>query len=310
MLWQRIRFALLTGALVAMTGLAWAAEEEKDAPKGEKIAPPAEKAPAPPATCTVWVNEYVQEQVPCTRTVYKRECKTEEYTAYKTECVPEVRTRNVTTYRKVCETVNETRCVCVTVPCVEERTIMKKCTVCKPVTHCTRKCEDHGHYECKEVCCGPSFFDTFKAKCGHKDCCDPCATECCAPVRTKTVKVWVPCKVWVEHTCTKMERVTECHPEVCKVTVCKKEFKTEVCPVTRVRCIPECKAETYTCNVTRCVPYKATRTVEVCVPHTETVMVTRCVCKKVARQVTCAPCCETSCNACDSCGSKHKFFHN
>ena len=41
MLWQRIRIALLTGALVAMTGLtAWAAGEENEAPKGEKIAAP------------------------------------------------------------------------------------------------------------------------------------------------------------------------------------------------------------------------------------------------------------------------------
>src|SRR5689334_9254914 len=97
MLWQRIRIALLTGALVAMTGLtSWAAEEEKDkdAPKGEKIgAPVAEKPVAPPATpcaprtCTVWVNEYVQEQVPCTRTTYTKECRTEAYTAYRTECV-------------------------------------------------------------------------------------------------------------------------------------------------------------------------------------------------------------------------------
>src|SRR5947209_18581527 len=124
MLWQRIRIALLTGALVAMTGLTAFATEEADAPKGEKIAAPKEKAPppppatpCPPKTCTIWVNELVQEQVPCTRTVYTKECRTEEYTAYKTECVPEVRTRTVTTYKKVWETVNETRRVSVNVPC-------------------------------------------------------------------------------------------------------------------------------------------------------------------------------------------------
>ena len=87
MLWQRIRIALLTGALVAATGLtAWAAEEDKDkdAPKtaeqaqqAEKIGPPAQEKPTPPPpspcapkTCTVWVNEWVSEQVPATRTVY------------------------------------------------------------------------------------------------------------------------------------------------------------------------------------------------------------------------------------------------
>ncbi len=325
MLSQRIRIALLTGALVAMTGLTAWAEEDKDAPKGEKIGPPAgEKAPLPPPplatgcatpcapkTCTVWVNEYVQEQVPCTRTVYTKECKTETYTAYKTECVPEVRTRNVTTYKTVCETVNETRTVCVNVPCVEERTVMKSCTVCKPVTHVEKKCEDHGHYECKEVPCGPSFCESLKKHFAHKkDCCDPCATECCEPVKTKTVKVWVPCPVWVEKCCTKMERVTECHAEVIKVTVCKKEYKTECVPVTRTRCIPECHTETCTVNVSRCVPYQATRQVTVCVPHTETVMVCRTVCKKVAKEVPVVEsCCDSCAPVCDTCGpKKHSFF--
>ncbi len=318
MLWQRTRIALLTGALVAMTGLtAFGQEADKDAPKGEKIAPPAAEkvappaaaAPAPPAdgcsagcapkTCTVWVNEYVTEQVPCTRTVYTKECRTETYTAYKTECVPEVRTRNVTTYKQVCETVNTTRTVCVNVPVCEERTVMKSYTVCKPVTTVTRKCEDHGHYECKEVPCGPSASDRLKKCFAHKkaDCCDACAPPC-EEVKTKTVKVWVPCPVWVETPCTKMVKTTECRPEVVKVTVIKHEYKTEVVPVTRTKCVPECHAETYTVNVSRCVPYQATRQVTVCVPHQETTMVCRTVCKKVAKEV---PVCESSCNSCDSC---------
>jgi len=329
MLWQRIRIALLTGALVAMTGLTtWAAEEDKDAPKeGEKIVnPPKEKAPAPappvsacapgcaPTTCTVWVNEWVNETVPCTRTVYKKECRTEEYTAYKQECVQE--TRNVTTYRKVCETVNEMRTVCVTVPCVEERTVYKTVTVCKPVTHVTKKCEDHGHYECKEVPCGSSFGHSLFHK---KDSCDTCAsscgscgTTCCEPVKTKTVKVWVACPVTVEKCCTKMEKVKECHAEVCKVTVCKKVQKTECVPVTHVKCIAECHP--CTVNVMKCVPYKATRTVEVCVPCKETVMVTHCVCKKVAKEVPVAPCASTSCSCATDCCESHShklssFFH-
>lgn len=330
MLWQRIRIALLTGALVAMTGLTALGQEEKDkdAPKGEKIGPPAgEKAPAPPPppasscaspcaprTCTVWVNEYVQEQVPCTRTVYSKECRTEAYTAYRTECVPETRTRTVTTYKTVCETVNTTRTVCVNVPVCEERTVMRSYTVCKPVTTVTRKCEDHGHYECKEVPCGPSMSDRFK-KCFHhkKDSCDPCAPPPCEEVRTKTVKVWVPCPVWVETPCTKMVKTTECRPEVIKVNTCKKEFRTEVVPVTRTRCVPECHQETYTVNVSRCVPYQATRQVTVCVPHTETTMVCRTVCKKVAKEVpvveSCCNSCESCAPACDTCGGKkHHFF--
>jgi len=328
MLWQRIRIALLTGALVAMTGLtAWAEEDkdkaDKEAPPKEKIGAPKQEAPSPapaptpcpPKTCTVWVNEYVQEQYPCTRTVYTKECRTETYTAYKTECVPEVRTRNVTTYKKVCETVNETRTVCVSVPCTEQRTVMKSYTVCKPVTHVERKCEDHGHYECREVPCGPSFSDKFKKHFHHKsDCCDPCATECCEVVKTKTVKVWVPCMVWVEKPCTKIERVTECRPECVTVTTCKKEFRTECVPVTRTRCIPECHTETCTVNVTRCVPYQCTRQVTVCVPHCETYMACRTVCKKVAKEVPvvetcCASPCDCCAPVCDTCGrKKHSFF--
>jgi len=318
MLWQRIRIALLTGALVAMTGLsAWATEEDKakEAPKGEKIAaPPREKAveappatPCPPRTCTVWVNEMVQEQYPCTRTVYSKECRTEEYTAYRTECVPEVRTRCVTTYRTVCETVNCTRTYCVSVPVCEERTVMKSYTVCKPVVHVERKCEDHGHYECKEVPCGPSLHDRMK-KFGHKkDCCDPCE-PCCEPVKTKTVKVWVPCPVWVEKQCTKMEKVTECRPEVVKVQTCRKETRTEVVPVTRTKCIPETHNETYTVNVSRCEAYKAVRQVTVCVPHTESYMACRTVCRKVAKEVPVVDsCCPSPCGeCCDSCGGHKK----
>jgi hypothetical protein len=331
MLWQRIRIALLTGALVAATGLtAWAAEDDKDADKNpekigapktekDKAPPPPEHGPPPASPCgapcgtrTVWVNEWVPEQYPCTRTVYSQECRTESYTAYRTECVPETRTRTVTTYRKVCETVNETRTTCVNVPCVEERTVMKSYTVCKPVTTVTRKCEDHGHYECREVPCGPSMMDGLKKCFHHKkaDCCDPCATECCEPVKTKTVKVWVPCPVWVETPCTKMVKVTECRPEVVHVTVCKKEFRTEVVPVTRTRCIPECHTESYTVNVSRCVPYPATRTVTVCVPHTETYTATRMVCRKVAKEVPVVECCASPCDSCcEDGGHKHHFFH-
>jgi hypothetical protein len=253
----------------------------------------------------------VPETYPATRTVYRTETRQEAYTAYRTECVPQVQTRTVTHYRTVTETVMTTRTVCVNVPTVEERTVMKTHTVCRPVTHVERKCEDHGHYECREVPCGPSFSDRMKKCLHHKS--DCCADECCEPVRTKTVKVWVPCPVWVEKPCTRIERTTECHPEVVHVTVCRKEFRTEQVPVTRCRTIPECRTETYTVNVTRCVPYQAVRTVQVCVPHQETYMATRMVCRKVAKEVPVAPSCCESC--CESCGTpccesgKRHLFH-
>ncbi len=151
------------------------------------------------------------------------------------------------------------------------------------------------------------------AKCKKSDCCDPCNTcaETCTPVRTKTVKTWVPCKVWVETPCTKMEKVTECHPEVVTVHTCRKEMKTEMVPVCKTRCIPETHCETYTCNVSRCVPYTATRCVTVCVPVCETYTACRMVCRKVAKEVPVTTCCNTcdSCGeACDTCCTKKKLF--
>lgn len=298
MMWQRIRIALLASAFLAMTAMARA-----------DCCTPAVAPACPTTCCKVVVNEMVPEQYQCTRTVYKTECRQETCTVNKIECVPETRTRTVTCYRQVCETVMQTRTVCVNVPCVEERTIMKTCTVCKPVTCMVRKCEDHGHYECREVPCGPSFSDRLKKCFARKSCCNPCCEPCCCePIKTKTVKVWVPCKVWVECPVTKMQRVTECHPEVVKVTVCKKEFRTEQCPVTCVKCVPECKTETYTVMVPKCVPTTVTRNVTVCVPCQETVTMTRLVCKKVVKEIpACQTCCEACCVPC--CTAKRHFLH-
>jgi hypothetical protein len=99
--------------------------------------------------------------------------------------------------------------------------------------------------------------------------------------------------VIVEKQICKMERVTECVPEVIKVNVCKTELRTEQVPVTITKCIPECRTETYTVMVRKCVPYQATRTVNVCVPCQETVTLTRMVCRKVEKDV---PVCATECS--------------
>ncbi len=324
MFWKRIRIALLAGALAVTAGFVFADEKTADAPKGGEKEPiktkptetPPAAAPAPSpcgssGTTTVWVSEMVPETYTATRTVYRQETKNETYTTYKTECVPETRTRNVTTYKSVTETVMECRTVCVSVPCTEQKTIMKSVTVCKPVTTISRKCEDHGHYECHEVECGPSLLDRSRglfSRHGKSDCCDPCNTcaETCTPVRTKTVKTWVPCKVWVETPCTKMEKFTECHPEVITVNTCRKEMKTEMVPVCKTRCIPETHCETYTVNVSRCVPCTATRCVTVCVPVCETYTATRMVCRKVAKEVPVTTCdsCSTCGNVCDTCSKK------
>src|SRR5581483_9641460 len=185
-------------------------------------------APCAPATRTVCCTEWVPEQYQCTRTVYKTECRTENYTAYKTECVPEARTRTYTVCKMVPEVRTEMRTVCVKVPVVEEKTIMQTHVTCKPVTKMVTKCVDRGHWECREVPCGPSFMDRVKNRCKKKDCCDPCAS-CCepCPVRTKTVKCWVPCMVTETVPVCTMERVCESRPCVLKVHSCKIETRQE-----------------------------------------------------------------------------------
>lgn len=346
MFWKRFRFATLAGALLMAAGLVMADDKKPAADKDkvpEKVAAPSdkpkdkvpEKAPmtdkvmevAPPpashcgsgaancghghggaCTTTVWVDEWVPETYQTTRTVNRMESRTENYTAYRTEQVPETRTRQVTKYRNVTETVMETRTKTISVPVTETKTVMRQRTVCRQVTVMESKCEDHGHYECQEVPCGPSLLDRLRShrsrKCSSS--CDPCGDSCdpCPPVRTKTVKVWVPCMVTVQKPVCKTEKHTECYPETITVTSCRKECVTEQVPVCRTRCVPEVCEETYTCMVSRCVPYQACRTVQVCVPHTETVTCTRMVCRKVAKEVAVSTSCGDSCGGCgSSCGS-------
>lgn len=276
MVWQRIRLALWTGCIVALAALPARANDCA--------------APAPCGSRTVCCTEWVLEKFQTTRTVYKHECKEERYTAYRCECVPENRTRTCTVYKRVMETKTETRNVCVCVPTCEERTVMEKHWTCKPVTVMVKKCVDKGHYECREVECQPSFFERLK-KCCKKDCCD----DCCP--KTKIVKVWVPCKVIVECPVTRMQRVCECRPVTCKVTVNKMVHRQEQVQVCCWKCVPECKTETYQVMVMKKVPFEATRKVVCCVPVQETVTCTRLVPRKVERQIDCCPttCCPTTC---------------
>lgn len=282
MIWQHVRFALLASSVLA--GATTARAHECCSP-----------APDCCATRTICAKEWVPETYTTTRTVYKRECATETYTAYRCETVPETRTRTCTTYESVPEVKTVVRHVCVCVPTVEERTVMQKHWTCKPETKVVRKCVDKGHYECKEVPCGPSLKDRVHKLCHHKkDCCEDSCEPCC-PVRTKTVKVWVACPTWEEHTVTCMKRVCECVPVTCKVTVMKHELCEEKCQVTCCKLVPKTHTETYTCNVTKLVPYQATRNVVRCIPHQETVTCTRMVCRTVQKEVSCASSCETSC---------------
>jgi len=280
MIWQHVRVALLAGGIVAATALTARADDCC--------------TPCAPQYRTVCVKEWVPENYQTTRTVYTRECKQETYTAYRCESVPETRTRTCTVYKMVPEVKTVTRQVCVCVPVVEERTVMESHVVCKPETQVVRCCVDKGHYECREVPCGPSFGERFHKLCGrHNDCCcEPC-NDCC--VRTKTVRCWVPCPTWEEHTVCCVKRVCESRPVTCKVTVYKREVREEKCQVTCCKCVPETKTETYTVCCTKTVPYQATRTVVCCVPHQETVNCCRMVCRTVEKKVECNTCCNSCC---------------
>lgn len=281
MVWQRVRSALLVGVL-ASVGAAPALADDCC-------------APAPCATRKVCCTEWVPEQYQCTRTVYRTESHQETYTAYRCESVPETRNYTCTVYKRVPEVQNVTRTVCVNVPHVETRTVMEAVVSYKPVTCTVRKCVDRGHYECREVPCeSHRLFGGFKKLFHHHDCCDSC--EPCCPPPTKTVRVWVPCKVWEECPVTRMERVCEYRPKTCQVTVCRTETRQETCQVTVWKCVPEQQTRTCTVMVSRTVPYQATRTVCRCVPHQETYTATRLVARTVEKEIPCATsCCETLC---------------
>jgi hypothetical protein len=336
MIW-RIRIALLTSVVMASTLCTVRADEPladdtkpADAPKKEAIAPPVAPAvrapvapvPAPdgcgaPAYRTVCVTEWVPEYYKTTQTVWKRECVQEKYTAYKTECIPETKTRTVTHYERVCETRPVTKTICEKVCVQEERTCMKTVWTCVPVTTYVCKTVDKGHWECKEVACEPGFFEKMKGRFHHKkDCCDPCAAACggcgeacntCAPA-TKTVKVWVSCKVTEQVPCTKMERKCEMVPTKQMVSVWKSIPKTVTCNETCWKCVPVCKTETYTCYTHRCVPYESVRTVSKCVPVCQEVTACRMVAKTVEKKVpVCETPCSNTCSACDTCCEKPRL---
>jgi hypothetical protein len=292
MIWQRARFALLAGVVACSTGLSARADCCNT-----------DSAPAcGPAYRTVTVTEYKPTTVEELRTVYKTVCETEKYTAYRTECVQEVRHRTVCCTKMVPTVENRTCTVWHSVPTVEERVITKRVPVCRQVTTYTTKTRDCGHYECREVPCGPSLSERLHKHFRKNDCCDcACEPEC---VRTKTVRVWCPNIVCEQVPCTRIEKTWECVTEKCNVTVCKQVPETKTVQVTVCKCVTENKEETYTVSVPKCVPYEATRTVSKCVPVQEKVTVCKLVPTTCEKQVPVENCCETSC-----CGrGRHRLF--
>jgi hypothetical protein len=301
MVWKNVRDVLVVCSLAAVVAFPLRADDapkadapKPDAPKADAPPPPGPGpvAPAPlaapahePCYATVCCTEWVQEKVPCTRTCYKTVCKEEVYTAYKTECYPVVQTRTCTVCKMVPEMQTHHRNVCTCVPYVEERTKVVTHVSYKPVVKMVKKCEDHGHWECHEVCCPPSFCERLKAKLHH---CEPCCT-------VKLEKCWVPCRVWVECPVTVCEPVCTSYPVTYKVTCYKTVVSQEAYQVCVYKSIPETRVENYTVMVPKLVPFQATRTVAVCVPYQETYWVTRCVPHTVVKKVPVETCCPSPC---------------
>lgn len=268
MIWQRVRMAVVACIVAAAASLPYARAAD----------------PCAPAMKTIQVEECVPEYYKTKRTVHKMQQVEEKYTAYKCELVPEK--RKVTVWEKVPVEETRTRCVTVSVPCVEERTCMEKHWVCKEVTTYKKECVDKGHWECREVPCGPSMKDRLFGK--KKDCCDPCADAC---PKTKTVKCWVPCKEWVCKPCTKTVKVCEYRPVTKKVTVCKKEVRHETYKCTVCKCVA--REKECIVHVEKKTEYQATRKVCKCVPVEEEVTCCKMVKRIVEKQVpACNPCCD------------------
>jgi hypothetical protein len=327
MFWQRLRVAVLTGAVLATSAAFTRASDGTNSPSGAPAASADPCNPCPPATRTIYVTEYTSESYEATRTVLKPVQEVEKYTAYRTECVAEQRTRTCTVitqvpethdetctvYVSVPETHDETRTVYTCVPTVEQRTCIKRVVTCVPETVMVRKCVDQGHYECREVPCSSGassghgrgghlsgLLGKFKHHGGGDECCAPADPCECAPA-TRTVQVWCPNKVWVEEPCTRLVRKVECVPTVENVTVMKsvpsqQTFKVTTCKmvpqqqtrkVTTIKCVPVEKTETYTVQIPKQVAFEATRTVTKCVPTEEKYTATRLVPHQVAKEVPC-----------------------
>ena len=306
MSWLRVHAAVLSGVVLASSAAFVRADCGCAAPASAPCAAPA----AAPATRTVTVQEWVPEKYQTTRTVYKTECAQENYTAYRTECVAQQQTQQVTVYKSVCETHNEVRTVCRCVPSYEERTVMKQVVTCVPATTYTHRCVDKGHWECRQVECGPTFMERMHKKFHHKDCCE-CQSECECP-HYRTERVWVSCKVEECVPCTHMVRHVQCVPCTEKVCCFKHVAEQVTVPVTSFKCVPQVVTQTCTVMVPHQVAYQACRTVSHCVPCQETVTCCRMVCHTVEKQVACEAPCATTCGCENSCGCesgcrRHKF---
>jgi hypothetical protein len=266
-------------------------------------------------TCTEWVRE----NVPVKRTVYRVECRQEQYDTCRCERVPVCKERVVCCVKKVPCWSEQTRKVCCKETVYEERMVNKTCYKTVQETCMKKQLVRMGHWECREVCpvFGGGNGGLFGGHGHHGGCNSGCGdscgnnNNCCETCRpTRTHQHWVHCPEYRECPVTVCKKVcvTECVK--CKVPVCRTTWKEEKVKVCTYQCVEEKRVEKYTCYETRQVACKATRTVRVCVPCEETVNCCRWVQKTVCRQVPCAPACNTSCNNCCERGGFFQGLHD
>ncbi|HEY8503262.1 MAG TPA: hypothetical protein VIL46_01685 [Gemmataceae bacterium] len=286
---QRLPAALAAGSAMLLLVAAARAGHTAGSPDP---CPPAPCPPAPPpvTTCKVRVCEWVPQEVEEVRTVYKHECRPQKYTAYRCEMVPQTCTKTVTVHKMVKECVMECRTVCVKVPCIETKVEYKSHLKLKRVCETRTTWKKQGHWEYR---CEPARESLFERLCGKKDdCCDPCP-------KYEMKKHWVKERVPVCETVSRLKLVRECEPVCKQVCTYKTEYRTQMVPVTRWKCVPECKTVTYTVCKPKMIPYEACRMVTVCVPCQEKVKVCKLVPKWVEKEVpVCNPCAPACCTPC------------
>jgi hypothetical protein len=283
-----VRTALLVGCLCAAA-----------------VNPARAQEPCAPKMRTITVTECCEEKFQTQRTCYRVECQKCVVDGFRTErvCVPVDRVCTVT--KRIPVVTCQTRQVCCTQVCYEDRVVMKRCYEYQQVCKTVKKCVSRGHWECKTVCYRSLFDHLF-----HHKSCDPCCTPCC---KTKTKKCWVNCPVYVDCQVMCCQKICVEKPVVCKVKVCKpiiKEVQVQVCTY---QCVQEqCVRRCYQ-TVCRQVPCQTVCYKKVCVPYTETVWCTRLVPRTREVQVQecapCTPCCPTTSCCPRSCGGLHHRSH-
>ena len=240
-------------------------------------------------------------------TTYKRVCKTVPCTGYKCICEPVTKTRTVT--HMVRKPITKTICKTVydRVPVTHTKTVMRSHWVTQRYTVMKTKRVLRFH---KYQTCVNAPLKTLCNRIQYHCTKDPCCPGCPPCPATRMVNRCKPCWETVCYPVTCCKRVCVQRPECVTCTSYKCVPRQVQCQVTSYVCEPCTKTETYTCHVTKRVPYTYNRQVWECVPCQQEITCTKYVRKAVCHQVPCQQtsccqptCCETSCNT-GCCGNR------